>query len=134
MSGRHTGIATKKWRSAEQQVADILQQKGWHVQDVSKQNVGYDVFGHKPDGSKICVGVKAISRIGEDFSLTTNEEGVARHEADNYIIALVRQGASQLEIAFIPNPLSQLEFVRQCKQWSWVCSNYEFEPEEFDFE
>lgn len=128
------GIATKKWRSAEQQVADVLEKEGWRVEDVSKQNVGYDVLALKPDGSRLCVEVKSITRAGEEFSLTTNEEGVARHEAGEYAIALVRQGPSRLEIAFIKDPISKLDLTRQCRQWVWLCSDYDFKPTFYDYE
>lgn len=43
-------LSLKKWRSAEQQVLSLLDLKGWDVDDVSRQNVGYDIEGLTPEG------------------------------------------------------------------------------------
>ncbi len=124
-------LSLKKWRSAEQQVLSLLDLKGWDVEDVSRQNVGYDIEGLTPEGTEVCIEVKAIDNPGQAFTLTSNEEAVARQKGDSYRLAIVRQSGAYLEIAFIKDPANQLPLTRQCRQWVWECSSYAFTPDRF---
>ncbi|MEX0654664.1 MAG: DUF3883 domain-containing protein [Phycisphaeraceae bacterium] len=124
-------LSLKKWRGAEQQVLEVLKAHGWNVEDVSRQNVGYDIEGTNPNGDTICVEVKSVDHPGQPFTLTSNEEAVARQKGMTYLLAVVRQANTQLEIAFIPDPANRLELTRQCRQWVWECSSYPFEPERY---
>ncbi len=82
----------------------------------------------------VCVEVKSIDYIGQAFTLTSNEEAVAREKGDTYRLAIVRQTNAYLEISFIRNPASRLKLTRQCRQWVWECSDYNFNPESFSLE
>ena len=127
-------ISLKRWRAAEQQVMEVLEAKGWEVQDVSRQNVGYDIEGRPPGGEVTFVEVKSIDYPGQPFTLTSNEEAVAREKGEAYRLAVVRQSGDHLEIAFIVNPISKLKLTRQCRQWVWECAAYGFAPERFSLE
>lgn len=127
-------ISLKRWRGAEQQVLALLSARGWKVEDVSRQNIGYDIEGQTPDGENVCVEVKSLDYPGQPFTLTSNEEAVARQKASGYRLALVRQTNGYLEIAFIRDPANQLKFTRQCRQWVWECASYDFAPERFALE
>ena len=94
----------------------------------------YDIEGRTPEGAEVCVEVKSIDYPGQAFTLTSNEEAVAREKGDKYQLALVRQTNTHLEIAFIRNPANQLKLTRQCRQWVWECGEYDFEPERFTLE
>lgn len=124
-------LSLKRWRSAEQQVLALLDLKGWSVQDVSRQNVGYDIEGLTPEGNEVFIEVKAIDNPGQAFTLTSNEEAVARQKGSAYRLAIARQSGADLEVAFIEDPANQLQLTRQCRQWVWECSSYEFTPERF---
>lgn len=124
-------ISLKRWRGAEQQVLALLTQRGWTVEDVSRQNIGYDIEGNTPEGENVCIEVKSLDYPGQPFTLTSNEEAVARQKGLAYRLALLRQTNTHVEIAFIPDPISQLKLTRQCRQWVWECANYKFEPERF---
>ncbi len=124
-------LSLKKWRSAEQQVLALLDLKGWSVEDVSRQNVGYDIEGLTPEGNEVFIEVKAIDNPGQAFTLTSNEEVVARQKGDSYRLAIVRQSGAYLEVAFIKDPANQLPLTRQCRQWVWECSSYDFTPDRF---
>jgi Domain of unknown function (DUF3883) len=124
-------LSLKKWRGAEQQVLSLLKYQGWTVTDVSRQNVGYDLESISPDGQQGCIEVKSIDRPGQPFTLTSNEEAVARQKGKNYYLAIVRQTGNYLEVAFIQDPISKINLTRQCRQWVWECSDYDFEPEKF---
>lgn len=127
-------ISLKRWRSAEQQVLSVLTALGWEVEDVSRQNIGYDIEGRTPEGKDAFVEVKAIDHPGQTFTLTSNEEVVARQKGKAYRLALVRQTGEHLEIAFIEDPIQNVKLTRQCRQWVWECSAYDFNPERFALE
>ena len=124
-------VSLRKWRSGEKHAYDLLTARGWQVYDVSKQNLGYDLEASKPDEETIFVEVKTIDHPGQPFTLTSNEEAVAREKGTAYRIAVVRQTTNFVEIAFIIDPAHCLEMVRQCRQWVWYCDHYPFEPETF---
>jgi hypothetical protein len=127
-------LSLKRWRSAEQQVLALLNLQGWKVEDVSRQNVGYDLEGTGPEGDKHFIEVKAIDHPGQAFTLTSNEEAVARQKGGAYQLALVRQTGAYLEVAFIEDPANHLALTRQCRQWVWECSSYDFAPQRFVLE
>jgi hypothetical protein len=127
-------ISLKRWRGAEQQVLALLEARGWRVEDVSRQNIGYDIEGHTPAGEDSFVEVKALDYPGQPFTLTSNEEAVARQKGHAYCLALVRQTKDLLEVAFIRDPPNALKLTRQCRQWVWECMTYDFVPERFALE
>lgn len=127
-------LSLKRWRSAEQQVLSLLAASGWRVEDVSQQNVGYDIEGRTPAGEDAFVEVKAIDCPGQPFTLTSNEEAVARQKGNKYLLAIVRQADGFLEVAFIRDPLQHLKLTRQCRQWVWECAEYAFRPQRFPLE
>jgi hypothetical protein len=127
-------IAFKRWRGAEQQVLELLRALGWQVEDVSRQNIGYDIGGRDPQGNDGFVEVKSVDNPGQPFTLTSNEEAVAREKGAAYWLALVRQTQTDLEVAFIRDPARQLKLTRQCRQWVWECAEYQFAPERYPLE
>jgi Domain of unknown function (DUF3883) len=127
-------ISLKRWRGAEQQVLTVLAAWGWNLEDVSRQNIGYDIEGQTPEGDNTCIEVKALDYPGQPFTLTSNEEAVARQKGNAYRLALVRQTNTHLEIAFIADPTNHLQLTRQCRQWVWECASYPYSPEKFAFE
>lgn len=123
-----------KWRSAEQQILNIFNSDGWLATDVSRQNIGYDIEAIDANGKKYYIEVKSISYAGQEFTFTSNEEATARDKGNSYIIALVLQQNEQLSVMLIENPTSNLKFERQCKQWVWLCSSYDFTPSNYKLE
>lgn len=125
---RAVQLSVQRWRRAEEQLMEILTAQGWKLTDVSRQNIGYDIEGHDEKGNNVCVEVKSINYPGQPFIMTSNEEAVAREKGAHYLLGLVRQANEYLEVVLIPDPVSKLRFVRQCRQWVWECSAYSFEP------
>ena len=121
-----------RWRSAEEITLEILNQNGFSLEDVSKQNVGYDLEGKAPNGSNIQLEIKSITYPGQQFRITNNEIAVAQDKQDSYYIAIVRQIDDFFEIALVPNPVKNLKLNRQCVQWIWECSEYEYKPLKFE--
>jgi len=136
-AGSHAGgsssrpLSLRRWRSAEQQVWSLLVAMGAQVSDVSGQNIGYDLEARTPSNQTYAVEVKSIDYPGQPFTLTGNEEVVARQRQGDYLLAIVCQKQDSVEVAFIRDPASQLSLVRQCRQWVWECADYEFAPERF---
>jgi hypothetical protein len=118
------------WRGAEQYVAQALESYGYSTEDRSRQNLGYDLYAAKTSG-KFYVEVKMLDYAGQPFTLTSNEEAVARECGDAYVLALVLRGKDGTHLQFVRNPASCLRFVRQCRQWVWECSEYEFQSQVF---
>lgn len=122
----------KKWRGAEEQVKNIFIAQGWSANDVSRQNLGYDIECDDKEGRKIFVEVKLIASPSQPFTLTSNEEAVARQKGEFYYLAIVQQLGDFFDVCFIPNPVDKLELVRSCRQWVWECSQYPFNPVRFE--
>lgn len=118
------------WRGAEQYVALALESYGYSTEDRSRQNLGYDIYAAKATG-KFYVEVKLLGYAGQPFTLTSNEEAVARECGDSYVLALVLRDKDGTHLQFVRHPVSSLRFVRQCRQWVWECSEYEFQSQVF---
>lgn len=127
-------LSLQRWRSAEEQTLRALNSKGFKLEDVSTQNLGYDLEGLDPNGRKIYIEVKSITVAGQKFRVTNNEFGVAQIKQDAYFIALVLQEKDEFNISLIKNPANTLDLNRQCVQWIWECSSYEFDPFKFRFD
>ena len=128
------GLSLKRWRSAEQQVLNLLAAQGWVVEDVSRQNIGYDIEGRTPEGENAFIEVKSIDYPNQAITLTSNEEAVARQKGERYQLAIVHQSEVCLEVAFIRNPIQHLKLTRQCRQWVWECGDYPFNAQRFSLE
>ena len=122
----------QKWRSAEENTLAALNENGFKLTDVSMQNVGYDLSGTDPNGNRIYIEVKSIDYTGQKFRMTNNEFAAAQYNQDNYYIAIVHQTKDALEISLVKNPIRNLNMNRQCVQWVWECSGYEYNPMKFE--
>jgi hypothetical protein len=120
-----------RWRSAEEITLEILNLNGFKLEDVSKQNIGYDLEGFTANGIPIQIEVKSITFPGQQFRITNNEIAVAQDKKESYNIAIVRQLDDFIEIALVSNPAKNLKLNRQCVQWIWECSEYEYKPIKF---
>lgn len=121
----------KKWRSAEEQTLEVLNMNGFKLEDVSKQNIGFDLSGTDPNGNEIQIEVKSITLPGQKFRLTNNEIAVAQIKQKSFFVAIVRQTDEFLEIALVSDPVNNLSLNRQCVQWIWECESYEYKPLKF---
>lgn len=121
----------QKWRSAEENTLRTLNSNGFKLKDVSTLNVGYDLEGTDPNGKEICIEVKSIDYAGQKFRMTNNEFAAAQFKQDCYYLAIVLQGNDVMEISLIKNPVNNLNMNRQCVQWVWECTEYEYRPMKF---
>ena len=111
-------------------MAQVLQSHGYTVEDRSRQNLGYDLHAAK-DNRKYYIEVKLLDYTGQPFVITPNEEAVARECGESYTLALTLRGKDGVHIQFVHDPVAKLGLLRQCRQWVWECSDYEFVPHMF---
>ncbi|MBY6363240.1 DUF3883 domain-containing protein [Rhodococcoides corynebacterioides] len=122
-----TSSNSSAWRSAELLVLDLLKELGYKASDHSRQNLGYDILAVGPT-NELYVEVKSISHPGQPFALTPNEDSFARDTGLSYVLALAYRAVDVVYIQFIPDGRNALQYVKQCRQWAWECSEYAFQP------
>ena len=121
----------KRWRSAEKHVLSILNNNGFKLEDVSNQNLGYDLEGFDPYGDRVFIEVKSLAFTGQKFRMTNNEYACAQIKRHSYLIALAYLEEDNIEIALIKDPVNSLSLNRQCVQWVWECDRYNYRPKRF---
>lgn len=117
-----------KWRSAEQICLEIETKLGNVAEDVSKQNLGYDIVSTTNNASKRYIEVKSSK---DNIVLTNNEYASASVLADNYYICMINQTDSEIRVKYVNNPVSNLSFEKRVKQWEWLCEEVKGEEKIF---
>jgi hypothetical protein len=82
--------------------------QGRDPEDVSLQNLGFDIRSRAPDGSYRYIEVKARAREGK-IALTPNEWLMAHRLGDEYWLYVVVNVATKPELYTIQNPSSKLK-------------------------
>jgi superfamily II DNA or RNA helicase len=82
--------------------------QGRDPEDVSLQNLGFDIRSRSPDGSYRYIEVKARAREGK-IALTPNEWLMAHRLGDEYWLYVVVNVATKPELYTIQNPSSKLK-------------------------
>ncbi|WLR60156.1 DUF3883 domain-containing protein [Guptibacillus hwajinpoensis] len=121
-----------KWRAAEHQCIEFEQMQGNKAKDVSKQNLGYDVFSETKNGELRYIEVKSISNRNAEISMTNNEYTAAHQFGSSYYLCIIYQHDSKLLLEYIRNPLEQLSLEKRVKQWEWICDDYTGDKFEVD--
>ena len=88
------------------------EKQGRIVEDVSAENLGFDLRSASPDNKIRCIEVKA--RADRAFViLTSNEWSVAEQLKDNYFLYVVLNAVTQPELYIIQNPADAINAVEQ---------------------
>ncbi|WP_431028969.1 DUF3883 domain-containing protein [Lysinibacillus sp. LZ02] len=116
-----------KWRSAEQQCMEFEKIQGNLAQDVSKQNLGYDIRSITPKNENRYIEVKSVKYKGQKISLTNNEYTAAHQFEDNYYLCIVYQDEQKINFEYIKNPLKNVFLEKVVRQWEWICEEYQGE-------
>ena len=82
------------------------------VEDVSKNNLGFDIRSTTPDGKIRCIEVKARSNK-DSVVLTPNEWFQANQLKDDYFLYVVLNAQTQPELHIIQNPAERITDVKQ---------------------
>lgn len=119
----------QKWRSVEKNVAAVLELLNDvdYVEDVSKQNLGYDLEAILKDGSSRYYEVKSVSSLGDLISITNNEYSTAVHFKDSYYLAVACQNNKTIEVCFVKDPIHTLTLSKRVTRWEWICDEYQGE-------
>ncbi|MGC8856526.1 MAG: DUF3883 domain-containing protein, partial [Anaerolineae bacterium] len=83
-------------------------EQGWAPEDVSKENLGFDVRSTSPEGQKRYIEVKARAGSGS-VALTQNEWFKAKRFQSEYYLYVVLNAASQPVLYRIQNPAVTLK-------------------------
>ncbi|MGV8083638.1 MAG: DUF3883 domain-containing protein [Coriobacteriia bacterium] len=118
--------STKKWRSVEKNVAAIFEAVDGvvRVDDVSEQNLGYDIAATYLDGTKMFVEVKSVGSLGDTISVTNNEYSTAVQAGDQYCLAIAEQSTDSIAVCLVMNPCRSLRFQKRVTRWEWICNEY----------
>ena len=121
-----TSRTIHKWRTVEKNVAALLELMPdiETVNDVSKQNVGYDLEAVLKNGKKRFYEVKSVDSLGDGFTFTNNEYSTAVENKGEYYFAIACQTEDTLEVCFVANPIETLRFEKRAIRWEWVCNQY----------
>ncbi|QQU24951.1 DUF3883 domain-containing protein [Corynebacterium ulcerans] len=114
----------KRWRTAELSACEWLNMNGWNVEDVSLQNLGYDLVGTNPAGEKVMIEIKRITRMNEPFAMTNNEMGAAQVESGKYWLGLIIGSDSQPQFGLLDPRDEKVHPERVCKAWEWRFNNW----------
>jgi hypothetical protein len=82
-------------------------QQGWTPDDVSKENLGFDVRSTSPDGHKRYIEVKARAGMGA-VALTQNEWFKAKRFQDEFYLYAVLNASKEPVLYRIENPAALL--------------------------
>lgn len=83
-------------------------QQGWKPEDVSKENLGFDVRSISPDGHKRYIEVKARAEIGP-VALTQNEWFKAKRFQDEFHLYAVLNASKAPALYRVQNPAALLK-------------------------
>lgn len=113
-----------RWRAAEVTVQKWLNQRGWDLEDVSTQNLGYDLSGTDSDGEKAYIEVKKVDRPDGRFSMTNNEMSLMQSGSSQYLIAIVVGDNSQARLMMLNPAEVDLPRERVCRRWDWEFTDW----------
>lgn len=117
----------QKWRSVEKNMKIVFEsfKDVNSVQDVTSNNLGYDLIVEFKSGIKKYVEVKSVNRLGDEFKMTPNEYATA-YSSDfklNYLLAIVEQNEDEMRICLIDN-LENMNFDKRVAKYDYVGSGY----------
>ncbi len=118
-------------KEIEQIAMDVVMahehQQGWEPDDVSQENVGFDIRSHGPGGEVRRIEVKG--RAGEGaVRLTSNEWMTAQQLGETFWLYIVVHCASEPQLWVMQNPASKLEPEEEIRVTSYYVHQYDWRP------
>ena len=108
-----------RWRTAELSTKDYLNSRGWNLDDVSRQNLGYDLTGSDQHGRMVHLEVKKVDRPDSRFSMTNNEMGVLQSVDAQYLLAIVIGDGNYARLMLLDPADPAVARERVCRAWEW---------------
>jgi len=97
--------------------------QGRSPEDVSEQNLGFDIRSKAPDGSFRYIEVKARAREGK-IALTPNEWLMAHRLRDEYWLYVITNAGTTPELYTIQNPAGKLKPAEEVEVVRYIVENW----------
>ncbi|MDD6881029.1 MAG: ATP-binding protein [Firmicutes bacterium] len=127
--GKKATLAINKWKTPIQNCIAVEALNGWTAKDVSRKNTEYSVRSTNTAGQTRYLAVKKIDILGDSFKLSESEYSAAQRLGDSFELFIIATEGSEIEYAYIKNPLETLELSKVVKEWEWCCDRYSVESE-----
>jgi hypothetical protein len=113
-----------RWRTAEIATMEYLNSRGWHLEDVSGQNVGYDLSGRNPAGLPVKVEVKKVDHADARFAMTNNEMSLMLTSPGGYLLAVLVGDGRYVKLMLVDPSNDELPKERVCRRWDWEFTDW----------
>lgn len=113
-----------RWRTAEVATMEYLNSRGWSLEDVSGQNVGYDLSGSSPSGAKVRIEVKKVDHPDARFAMTNNEMSLMLTSPGGYLLAILVGDGRHVRLMVVDPSNEGLPKERVCRRWDWEFTDW----------
>lgn len=113
-----------RWRTAEVATMEYLNSRGWRLEDVSGQNVGYDLAGSDPAGEPVRIEVKKVDHADARFAMTNNEMSLMLTSPGGYLLAVLVGDGRYVKLMLIDPSNDRLPKERVCRRWDWEFTDW----------
>ncbi|MFE3105166.1 sacsin N-terminal ATP-binding-like domain-containing protein [Nocardia tengchongensis] len=113
-----------RWRTAELATMEYLNCRGWRLEDVSGQNVGYDLAGNNPAGEPVRIEVKKVDHMDARFAMTNNEMSLMLASPGGYLLAVLVGDGRYVKLVLVDPSNEGLPKERVCRRWDWEFTDW----------
>ncbi|MGF7123282.1 DUF3883 domain-containing protein [Rhodococcus sp. TAF43] len=113
-----------RWRTAEVATMEYLNGRGWRLEDVSGQNVGYDLSGSNPAGEPVRIEVKKVDHADARFAMTNNEMSLMLASPGGYLLAVLIGDGRYVKLMIVDPSNEGLPKERVCRRWDWEFTDW----------
>ena len=113
-----------RWRTAEVATMEYLNSRGWRLEDVSGQNVGYDLSGTNPSGAPVRIEVKKVDHPDARFAMTNNEMSLMLAAPGGYLLAVLVGDGRYVRLMLVDPSNEGLPKERVCRRWDWEFTDW----------
>lgn len=113
-----------RWRTAEVATMAYLNSRGWRLDDVSGQNVGYDLSGSNPAGAPVRIEVKKVDHPDAQFAMTNNEMSLMLASPGGYVLAVLVGDGRYVRLMLVDPSNEGLPKERVCRRWDWEFTDW----------
>ncbi|MFE3195412.1 sacsin N-terminal ATP-binding-like domain-containing protein [Nocardia sp. NPDC059240] len=113
-----------RWRTAEVATMEYLNCRGWLLEDVSGQNVGYDLSGNNPAGEPVRIEVKKVDHMDARFAMTNNEMSLMLTSPGSYLLAVLVGDGRYVKLMLVDPSDEGLPKERVCRRWDWEFTDW----------
>ncbi len=113
-----------RWRTAEVATMEYLNSRGWSLEDVSGQNVGYDLAGTNPSSAPVRIEVKKVDHPDARFAMTNNEMSLMLASPGGYLLAILVGDGRYVRLMVVDPSNEGLPKERVCRRWDWEFTDW----------